>query len=95
MIKFTITHSDGKWTEEITEKACKFKCYLCKKEIYGKKCKFKSGDIEKEKRNYCLKCFIKDYEDGSYNYRPIGKQVNKMLKEVKKKYAVELVVEEL
>ena len=74
----------GKWyTDEISERNCKFRCEKCGKEVYGKKVRFELEDRKKEV--LCLPCLVKVYRNDSA----------KALKEIKERYKEDFVVEAL
>ena len=58
MKKINLSIGNKKFIDLISERNLKFECEECKKEIYGKKCKYDEGNY----RVICLKCFVNLYE---------------------------------
>ena len=102
-MKFEFTHKE-KHIDRISEKNYKFTCEYCRKEIYGKKAIFSKE--HNTKNTLCLSCFIKSYKFmENYDEKKYGgnrgvtkedkKIYGKIIKEIKKKYAIDLVALEL
>ncbi len=93
-MKYHYLYNGNEFNDEISERNHKFKCEECHKEIYGKWCKEEVGGGT---ITICLKCLMKGY--GGYLISLVKhkekKEFEKLVKEIKKKYALDLVVEEL
>ena len=92
-MKIKIKLEGTKFNEWISERNHKFTCKRCG-EVYGKKGRYIMGG---DRITICLECFIAGYKH--YAKMLISKkdknEVKKILKEIKKKYELDLVVGEL
>ena len=90
-MKSIVEIKDIEYNDWISEGNHKFECKECEEEIYGKKCKWQlTLKSNSKSKVICLSCFLKGYEE-HIRFDSVKRQVEL----IKKKYAVDLIVEEL